>query len=280
MTCRGSSCLSKYAFATLAPLLVAACSGESGAERDTLANQPAAGASGTTPGATTAGEGAEPAPGTGAELRVAENWVDAATNAVGVQGAFFTYQDGSGRTVITADPTRTETGYCVAGTAAEVLDGNFGGTYGAVAALNLSQKVGSETTDAYDATAHGVIGFGFSVVGDTGGALRFVVKQWATHDGFCINNVPDCASGCTVEYRIDELTQNCWTPGGPTPAPTSLQALEWQITTKEGAATEFDYCIEDIHAVLDPAFVPAAPAAPPAAPATPADELPGRGDGY
>jgi hypothetical protein len=249
-----------------------ACSGETGRERDdTLANLPAAGAGGASTGP---GEGAAPMPSSGPDLLVSESWVDSATNGVGVQGAFFTYQDGSGRTLITADATRTQTGFCVAGTAAEVLDGNFGGTYGAVAALNLSQQVGSTTPDAYDATAYGVVGFGFDIVGNTGGALRFVVKQFATHDGFCVNRVPDCASGCTAEFRLDELTQNCWTPGGPTPAPTSLQALEWQITTTEGAETAFDYCIENLHAVVDPSLVPTRPAAPAE------DDTPGRNGGY
>jgi hypothetical protein len=268
--------LSKFAVVTLLPLAAVACSSDSGVERDaeTLPNMPAAGASGALPGAAP-GEGTAPVPSTGPDLLVAESWVDGATNGVGVQGSFFTYQDGSGRTVITPDMTRTQTGYCVAGTSAEVLDGNFGGTYGAVAALNLSQDVGSDLTKPYDATAHGVLGFGFEIAGDTGGALRFVVKQYATHDGFCINNVPDCASGCSVEYRIDELTQNCWTEGGLTPAPTSLQALEWQITTKEGESTDFDYCIENIHAVVDPAFVPAAPSTP--AQAAPEDEAPRSG---
>lgn len=256
--------------------LGAACASDSGAERDaaTLSNTPAAG--GTSGAAGAPGEASAPAPGTGTDLVVAESWVDAATNGVGIQGAFFTYQDGSGRTLITADPTRTQTGYCVAGTSAEVLEGNFAGTYGAVAALNLSQDVGSEALKPYDATAHGVVGFGFEISGNTGGALRFVVKQYLTHDGFCINNVPDCASGCSVEYRIDELTQNCWTAGGPTPVPTSLQALEWQITTREGLATDFDYCIENLHAVVDPSLAPAAvppPAVPP--PAAPEDDGPG-----
>jgi hypothetical protein len=260
-------CASKFTVATLL-LLAAGCSSDSGREREsesTEANQPAADPS-SAPGA-----GAV-VPSTGPELLVSESWVDAATNGLGIQGAFFTYQDGSGRTSIAPDATRTQNGYCVAGTAGEVVGGDFGGTYGAVAALNLQQEVGSTSTDAYDATAHGVVGFGFDIVGNTGGALRFVLKQYATHDGFCIDNVPDCASGCSVEYRIDELYQNCWTPGGPSPAATSLQALEWQITTKEGAATDFDYCIENIHAVVDASLVPA-----PAAPASPVDEAdPGR----
>jgi hypothetical protein len=257
-------CLSRWSGATL--LLALGCAADSRRARDseaTESNQPAPDPSGAP---------AALPPATGPDLLVSDSWVDAATNGLGIQGAVFTYQDGSGRTRIAADATRTQTGYCVAGTAAEVVGGDFGGTYGAVAALNLQQEVGSTTPDPYDATAHGVVGFGFDIVGDTGGALRFVLKQYATHDGFCINNVPGCANGCSVEYRIDELTQNCWTPGGPLPAATRLAALEWQITTQAGAATPFDYCIENIHALVDASFVPA-----PAAPAAPVDEAdPGR----
>jgi hypothetical protein len=254
------------------PLLAAAgCSSEGGVEREaaTMSNLPGGAAAGA-PGS--ASEAAPAMPGTGPNLVVAESWVDAATNGVGIQGAFFTYGDGSGRTTIMPDATGSQSGYCVSGTAGEVLNMDFGGTYGAVAALNLSQDVGSTTAGAYDAPAHGVVGFGFDIVGNTGGALRFVIKQYAIHDGFCINNVPECASGCTVDYRIDELSQNCWTPGGPTPVATSLEALEWQITTKEGASTAFDYCIENLHAVMDPAFVPT-----PSTPASPAEVDVGRG---
>lgn len=265
--CAAVARASLFAIAALAP----ACSSDSGQERDdTLSNLPAGGAPSTTPA-----EGAAAVPGTGPDLHVSDGWVDGATNGVGIQGAFFTYADGSGRTQITADATRTQSGYCVAGTAAEVLDGNFAGTYGAVSALNLSQQVDSTMAGAYDATAHGVVGFGFDIVGDTGGALRFVVKQYATHDGFCVDRVPNCASGCRAEFRLDELSQNCWTPGGAQPAATSLQALEWQITTTEGADTAFDYCIENIHAVVDPSLVPERPT-----PAAPEEEPPGRNGGY
>lgn len=202
--------------------------------------------------------------GAGPNIVVANDWVDRSTNGVEIQGAFFTYQDPSTRTSITAAPGGSGQGYCVSGESAEVLDMNFSGTWGAVAALNLNQEVGSTTAGSYDASAHGVVGFGFDIVGDTGGALRFVVKQFSVHDGFCINNVPDCAMGCSVEYRIDELTQNCWTPGGATPNASALSALEWQITTKTGMTTPFDYCIENIHAVLgDPAAAGAAAGAAP-----------------
>lgn len=185
-------------------------------------------------------------------LSVSEGWVDGDANSYGIQGAFFTYQDGTGRTLIMNDVAESQTGYCVSGNSAEVLDGNFAGTWGAVAALNLSQEVGSTAAGSYDAAQRGVVGVGFDIVGDTGGALRFVVKQFSVHDGFCINNVPDCAAGCSAAYRFDELTQNCWTPGGALPNAASLQALEWQIVTKTGAVTPFDYCIENIHVMVEP----------------------------
>lgn len=230
------------------------CSGEEGRARgeDTTTNQLAGGSSyvpsmGNTMGAPPAGEVTA---GSGANLLVANDWVARSTNGVEIQGAFFTYQDPSTRTSITAAPGGSGQGYCVSGEAAEVLDMNFGSTWGAVAALNLNQEEGSETAGSYDAAAHGVIGFGFDIVGDTAGALRFVIKQFSVHDGFCVNTVPDCAMGCSVEYRIDELTQNCWTPGGAVPNAASLSALEWQITTKAGMTTPFDYCIENIHAVM------------------------------
>jgi hypothetical protein len=251
----------KYSFATLALVLVVGCSSdESGGPREAGATMSVEAQANLPMGDPSAREGAV-APSTGPNLTVSESWVDGSTNGLGIQGSFFTYQDGSGRTSIAADATRTQSGYCVAGSAAEVLNMDFGGTYGAIAALNLAQEPDNPMPGAYDATAHGVVGFGFDIVGNTAGALRFVVKQYAVHDGFCINNVPDCTSGCSAEFRIDELHQNCWTPGGPTPAAISLQALEWQIVTKAGSATDFDYCIENIHAVVDPALVPA-PAAP------------------
>lgn len=191
-----------------------------------------------------------PGAGSGTALLVSDNWVDGASNGVGVQGAFFVYVDHSNITTISFSPGESATGYCVAGEAAQVLNMDFGNFFGAVAALNLQQQPGVDTPGPYDAAAHGVAGFGFDIVGNTGGALRFVVKAFNVHDGYCINNVPDCATGCSVEYQLSELSQNCWTPGGALPPVNSLAALEWQITTNEMAPVPFDYCIENIHAVL------------------------------
>jgi hypothetical protein len=203
-----------------------------------------------TPGADPGG--GAPAAGSGNALLVRDNWVDAATNGVGVQGAFFVYVDHSNITTIAPTAGESETGYCVSGTAAQVVNMDFGNFFGAVAALNLSQQPGVDTPGAYDAAAHGVVGFGFDINGDTGSALRFVVKAFGVHDGYCINNVPECATNCSVEFNLNEMTQNCWTAGGALPPSNSLAAIEWQITTNENAPVPFDYCIENLHAVLAP----------------------------
>jgi hypothetical protein len=255
-----SALLSKFSVAAFALTLVACSSGERARDENTStqANNPA-GDSETDAvdselpsamGDNTGGGVPEAPTASGPDLLVSSGWVDGATNGLEIQGAFFTYQDPTGRTTIAADAAASTSGYCVSGVSAEVLDANFGGTWGAVAALNLRQEVGSTAAGSYDAAAHGVAGFAFDIVGDTGGALRFVIKQFSVHDGFCINNVPDCGLGCSVQYRIDELTQNCWTPGGVLPNAAALQALEWQIVAKAGAETPFDYCIENLHAVM------------------------------
>ena len=260
VTPQSSALLRKYADVALAitvlGLSALGCSSDGGISREedttTSGNQP--GGSSYVPSGSGAPGGmqteTEMPVGTGPNLVVVDSWVDGATNGVEIQGAFFTYQDPTTRTIITPAAGGTGSGYCVSGTSAEVLDMNFSSTWGAVAALNLSQEAGSDAVGSYDATAHGVVGFGFDIVGDTSSALRFVVKQYMVHDGFCVNNVPDCGMGCSVEYRLDELTQNCWTAGGPSPNPASISALEWQITTKAGSETPFDYCIENLHALM------------------------------
>jgi hypothetical protein len=237
------------------------CGSSGNADRDdglppateVMPNTPAAPNGPAAPSATTTPQpGIDTGAGGGTELLVSNDWVDGASNGVGVQGAFFVYVDHSNITTISATPGESQTGYCVSGEAAQVLNMDFGNFFGAVAALNLQQQPGVDTPGPYDAAAHGVTGFGFDIVGDTGGALRFVVKAFNVHDGYCINNVPDCATGCSVEYQLSELSQNCWTPGGALPPVNSLSALEWQITTNTNAAVPFDYCIENIHAVLAP----------------------------
>ncbi len=234
--------------------LVAGCSGgdEGGEERPVLGDEPGADpATELMPQQPVAEQPvAEPESGTGTDLVPSDGWVLSSSNGVGIQGSFFTYGDGSGRTMIAESPNEASTGYCVAGESAQVLDDDFGGTWGAVAAFNLNQAVGQDEAGPYDARSHAVVGFAFDIVGDTGGALRYVVKQWGVHDGFCINNVPDCEQGCSAEYRIDELEQNCWDPGGRAPTLSQLSALEWQITTTAEGPTPFDFCIENVRAVL------------------------------
>jgi hypothetical protein len=230
-------------------LLAVACGGSGTAERgdnpqtSTNANNPPAATGAPTAEVTT--------PGTGTALTAVESWVAASSNGVGIQGAFFTYPDHSNITMIAATPGESTTGgYCVAGSVAQVMNMDFGTTFGATAALNLSQQPGSDAVGAYNADEHGVVGFGFDIVGNTGGVLRFIAKQYTVHDGFCINMLPECATNCSVEFMLKDMHQNCWAAGGALPNTTSLSALEWQVTSNITAPVDFDFCIENLHAVL------------------------------
>jgi hypothetical protein len=239
-------------FAEVAACLFAvACGGSGTAERGDDPQTSVNASSGYPPAATAMPTTDVPATGTGPDLRAVNSWVDGASNGVGIQGAFFTYVDHSDITNITAKPEQSTTGgYCVSGTAAQVMNMNFASTYGATAALNLSQLPNNDAVNAYNADEHGVVGFGFDIVGNTGGALRFIAKQFSVHDGFCINMVPECATDCSVEFALSDMHQNCWAAGGALPDTASLSAIEWQITTNENAPVDFDFCIENLHAVL------------------------------
>ena len=99
---KSSAVLSNCSLAALA-LIVTACSGEEGRSRaeDTTAqpNLPMGGSTYVPSGAAPAGEMTQmpgPAMGAGTDIVASAGWVDGASNALAIQGAFFTYQDGSG----------------------------------------------------------------------------------------------------------------------------------------------------------------------------------------
>jgi hypothetical protein len=196
----------------------------------------------------------------GFDLPVAEGRIALEQNGAEIEGPFFTYGDSSGRTQIGPSAAlQSSNGYCVAGSAGQVINMDFGGTYGAVAALNLRQPAGSDVVGGYDAEGHGVAGVGFEIRGETGGRLRFVAKMLGVHDGFCVDSVPECASGCSIAFRFQDLTQNCWNPGGVVLTPNNVAALEWQITTTDEGPTPFDFCVENLRALLAEGAAPAAP---------------------
>jgi len=46
---------------------------------------------------------------------------------------------------------------------------------------------------------------------------------------------------------LDTITKECWTPGGdPIAADASVEALQFQVLTNDGADTPFDFCVNNL----------------------------------
>src|SRR5688572_29205143 len=88
-------------------LLAAACGGTGAAERGNDPQTSVNASSGYPPAATATPTTEVPATGSGPDLRAVDSWVDASSNGVGIQGAFFTYVDHSNITNITAKPEQS-----------------------------------------------------------------------------------------------------------------------------------------------------------------------------
>lgn len=190
-------------------------------------------------------------------------------NDVGIQGAFFTYDDNpdGGTSVITPYGGGTDFSMagmnqvCVTGTGAKVELGSdgmpaYGVYWGAGIGFNLSQESGGDPL-SYNATAQTpkVIGFAFDIGGtnplpSVGSAeLRFDVQVAGDTTSYCW---PITATG-TNEFLFTDIHKECWNKSTtePTPDPANLQAIRWQYATTDAGSYEFDLCVSNIRAIVE-----------------------------
>lgn len=194
----------------------------------------------TTATATTGGDGCT---GTGTAtaavpITPADGWVDCASNSIGIQGAFYTYDDGTS-TITPEDFSASGTEICATGTvAASATD-----VWGAGVGFNLNQDVGSDAANAWDATAAGVTGISFNLSALPAGGLLRLIYTSAGVD-YCVEVT--AAGAQTVLFS--ETAEECWSAGGGAPAATTLESVKWQVAavTDEYA---FDFCISEVAAV-------------------------------
>lgn len=197
-------------------------------------------------------------------------WIDMSENTVGIQGAFFVLEDSM------ADGTAVDDGLthtdlepdefdedtekpCVNGTVAQVTDASgeecdpagtdceWSAIWGGGLGLNLNETGGDMSEKStFDAAANGVSGFGFTLSGDTGGAIvRFKAKMEGSDSDFC----SQVKVGEAVTVDLADLEHNCY-PGGEqteTLDTSKLVQLEWQIVpTAEESYTVTDFCVEEV----------------------------------
>ena len=187
-----------------------------------------------------AGEGGAPSEPEECLLRQCNGWVHQDGNCAGIQGSFFTYsdQENGGSSYIVAS-TQTDQ-ICVLGYVNQVFDGQYDVYWGAGFGMNLNQAGFNYPPEPYDADAHGVTGFGFSVDAlPIEGELRFMVRG----DDFYCETVLNAGY---AEYSLDDLVKGCWDPVSTPHDYSSLTSIEWHLVSNASDAYNFDLCITQL----------------------------------
>ncbi len=201
-----------------------------------------------------------PPPASGAGTAIIPDptgWVQADTNAVGIQGAWYSYNDCNDSP---ADCTlnhlppegpfdNIDGRMCTSGTTAIVAEeAEFSTKWGAGIALDLNGVGGGSTKMPYDAAANGVSGFGFTIEFNTPGAVRVNLPTPATEVASHFTEIS--AAG---EHKImwADVAQGSWIkpPDRVDLDPSSILSIQFQVPSKMGEAVSFDFCISNLTAL-------------------------------
>lgn len=193
----------------------------------TITSTATTGAATSTSGSSCAGT---PAAGPVA-LAPMNGFVSCSSNTVGVEGYFYTFDDGTS-TITPADFSAAGMEICASGTA-ETADEDFT-VWGAGVGFNLADEA------TWDATAAGISGVSFTVTGMLPTNFRFIVTE-PGDKGYCYNVTSESN---TVTFA--ETNSACWDDSGTAPNPANLVAIQWQVSTSMDGPQDFNFCITNI----------------------------------
>lgn len=211
-------------------------------------------------GAGGAGGGGSVIPtGTGLAITPTNGWVAGTTNGVGIQGAFYTFSDAAGTPP--GDTTMTPASFeaagetiCVSGVASQVqgTPPAYGQYWGGGVGLNLAEPGAMMPALPWD--RGNVTGFSFNVTGTAiPAAFRFKATFYegaAINEDYCVG-----AAAGPNSIRFDQIVNECYVGGlgAPALAPAAqLSAIQWQVATVVEESTPFDFCIENLTALMGP----------------------------
>jgi hypothetical protein len=189
-------------------------------------------------------------------------WVAGATNGAGIQGSFYTFSDAAGTPpgVTAIAPTDfsdvADTTICASGMASEVPDDTgYSQFWGGGVGFNLADP--GNMTGAQPWNRGNVVGFSFNITGaNIPPAAQFRFKA-TFFEGAAVNSdycAPIAAAGPN-SFQLSQVVNQCYTGGlgAPPLAPTALlESLQWQVATVIGQPTPFDFCIENLTAIVAP----------------------------
>jgi hypothetical protein len=170
-------------------------------------------------------------------------YVDSSTNDVGISGWWFTYSDAL-TTISPTDFLGTPSTICVSGAVPNYANPDL--YWGAGAAMNLNQASSAQFGSNYNASAHGVVGFQFSLTGTPPLSTRVHLKQTGSSETYC---APAHSGLNTVLFS--DVTLDCWLQIPYPVEPSSLESCAIQIVTGEDIpAHSYSFCIENLRAIL------------------------------
>jgi hypothetical protein len=119
----------------------------------------------------------------------------------------------------------------------------------------------ARSATGYDTAAAHVAGFSFKVTGaQVPVSFRFKGLPYgadSSNTTYC--NQLAATDGATLNIRFDQITFECWAPGGAalgtmpyTDNPTGklLRTISWQVPADINAPIPFDFCVSDLKAIL------------------------------
>jgi len=247
---------------------------------------PATGGSGTVGGAPASGGQS----GEGVPITPTAGWIAKEGNALGIQGAAFSFGDTTTKVDMTDNlKDTTATVACIKGAAAKVDMASekcvskmfdppatdcYGQFWGAALGFNLNQAIdmtlvppAGGTPMAFDASL--IKGFYFEIsdhddhtgVVPAPSALRFKVDDGTKE--YCNPTAIKVKSGVNT-VLFSDLTTECWAPTATSSKITAdvekkVIKIAWQVVTNSTSAVPFDFCVGNVRALLkDGAVIPMA----------------------
>lgn len=138
---------------------------------------------------------------------------------------------------------------CVRGELALVPNADYANFWGGEVGLILGSSPATDVAPPGEGLA--TPGFSFRLAGELPPQLRLRVAasgEAPLTSQYC-QTVP-ANTDASIEMALQSLSFECWLPDGAQfPADASATLVSWQIPANEGAASAFDFCIEDIRAL-------------------------------
>ena len=182
----------------------------------------------------------------GDPLEIVDGAIAAGSNEHGIAAELFTVTSERNATLEVTEDTGE---LCVSGVLEPVLDGDFATQWGAIFGLTFVGDDGEATP--WDRDGGSVDGFAFTITGPAIPPMRFGALAGdgdSAVDSFCAPFI--AASGDTLEISIDQMTRDCWIPGGEALITPTLSNIIWNMPTDTFSTQEYDFCVSDLRPIL------------------------------